>query len=98
MAYGIFIYDDLITNLNLSHLDVRMWLLLAKLSRKHGECFATVRYLSEKLGVSQMTAFRSLKNLEREGYLLRKRKPGKATSYQAMSKERGLVIKKGLNL
>ena len=95
--YGVFIYDDIITNLKLSDLDVRLWLLLAKLSRKHGECFATARYLGEKLGVTRMTIFRSLKNLEKQGYLLRKRKSGKTSTYIVMSNERGQVMKKNAN-
>lgn len=91
--YGVFIYDDLITDPNLSSHDVRLWLLLAKLSRKHSECFATVHYLSEQLHLSKPTVFRSLKNLEWRGYLIRTHKPGKATSYRVMSNQTGIVFK-----
>lgn len=79
--YGVFASDELITDTELTSNDVRVWLMMAKLSRKYGHCFASAKYIGDRLNLSKATVFRSIKHLEECGYLERKSREGKTSVY-----------------
>ena len=81
VMFGVFVPDELIVDTELNSNDIRVWLMMAKLSRKYGHCFASAKYIGDRLNLSKATVFRNIKHLEECGYLERKSREGKTSVY-----------------
>lgn len=60
-----------IYDLGLSHKAVSVYCYLANRADKYGECFPSVRRISEDLNLSKSTIFRAFNELEKHGLLER---------------------------